>query len=129
MGRPCLLCSADEGSWLVLEISSRPDGASYRLRHRDIAQGTLLPREPITDTWEICRYGHMRRVAQATDAALCDHEAAWLDFEARSGRSRFFLLNDPIHPNDHGHRFIARTLLNWLGYGDWENTTPWAKLP
>ena len=69
MGRPCLLCSADEGSWLVLEISSRPDGASYRLRHRDIAQGTLLPREPITDTWEICRYGHMRRVAQAQPPA------------------------------------------------------------
>ncbi|MCW5851232.1 MAG: SGNH/GDSL hydrolase family protein [Anaerolineae bacterium] len=70
----------------------------------------------------------MRRVARATDAALCDHEAAWLDFEARSGRNRFYLLSDPFHPNEHGHRFLAQTFLDWLGYGGWDNTTPWAGL-
>lgn len=65
MGRPCLLCSADQGDWLILDVSRRPDGNSYRLRHSDIAMGTLLPRETVTETWEICRYGHMRRVARA----------------------------------------------------------------
>ena len=65
MGRACLLCSAEEGDWLVLEVSSRPDGGSYRLRHRDIVLGTMLPRDPVTDRWEVCRYGHMRRVTAA----------------------------------------------------------------
>ncbi len=69
MSRPCLLCSADQGDWLILEVSSRPDGGSYRLRHGDISRGTLLPREPVTDTWEICRYGHMRRVTRTAAPA------------------------------------------------------------
>jgi acyl-CoA thioesterase-1 len=63
----------------------------------------------------------VRHVAMKTGAVLVDHFDAWKVPEADG--SIWLLLNDAIHPNEFGHRFMYRTLLQTLGIWDENSLT------
>ena len=58
----------------------------------------------------------IRDVARETGAMLVDSFATWESF-ARDGRLDY-LLSDPIHPNELGHRALAHEILRELGLLD-----------
>ncbi len=66
----------------------------------------------------------IRRVAAETGLPLCDHYRVWEDYTKKTGRTLYYLLSDPVHPNGFGCRLIADTLLTWLGYGPLVNGSP-----
>jgi lysophospholipase L1-like esterase len=53
----------------------------------------------------------VRELAANEDALLCDHYAAWEAYVAGERNQLFYLLDDPFHPNAHGHTLMAQTLL------------------
>lgn len=55
-------------------------------------------------------------VAGETGAVLVDHHAAWA--EAETNGTIPYWLSDPCHPNECGHRAMARTLLQAVGLWD-----------
>ncbi len=54
----------------------------------------------------------IRLLANEVNALLVDHHAAWAPLEEQA-RLQFFLSN-AIHPNEHGHRLMAKVLLKRL---------------
>ena len=52
----------------------------------------------------------IRQVAQARDLPLIDHEKFWRERMARTG----YWMNDPIHPNEFGHRAFTECLFKEL---------------
>lgn len=61
----------------------------------------------------------VRSAASATGALLIDHDQAWRE---RWGEAEpLEWLNDPIHPNQLGHRRMADTLLTTLGLGAYDD--------
>jgi lysophospholipase L1-like esterase len=66
----------------------------------------------------------VRHAAKSTGSLLVDHYAAWLAFDESERLNQY--LADAIHPNEIGHRIMARTLLESLGLLD--SNGPFAKL-
>jgi len=66
----------------------------------------------------------VRRIAQLADVPCCDHFAVWQAYEAHMQYESYYLLNDPLHPNNFGHLLFANTLLEWIGLGQFEQWTP-----
>ncbi|HOD48411.1 MAG TPA: SGNH/GDSL hydrolase family protein [Candidatus Hydrogenedentes bacterium] len=63
--------------------------------------------------------GAIREVAAQTSAILIDHYAAYAEYEQNS--DIYYLMNDPLHPNEYGHRFKATLLFKALGIYDPES--------
>ncbi len=57
----------------------------------------------------------VRGVAVETNLPLVDHAAVWL---ARSEQERYYLMSDPFHPNECGHRAFAHALFHAAGIWD-----------
>lgn len=57
----------------------------------------------------------IRAVSAELGLPLCDIYGAWETYAAEVRAGHWTLMNDPIHPNEHGHDFIARTLFEFLG--------------
>jgi len=57
-----------------------------------------------------------RTIAQQTGSIVIDHFQAWEPW--RGGGTLALLLSDALHPNECGHRLMARTLLSGLGMWD-----------
>ena len=58
----------------------------------------------------------IRDIADATDVALVDHHKEWSN--VRDANTLVRWLSDAIHPNEHGHRAMARLLFRTLGIWD-----------
>jgi lysophospholipase L1-like esterase len=58
----------------------------------------------------------IRELAEAKKAALMDHYAEWSD--AADGGVPLHWLGDAIHPNEYGHRAMARLMFRTLGIWD-----------
>jgi lysophospholipase L1-like esterase len=58
----------------------------------------------------------IREIAAEVDAILVDHYAAWAEY-GKEGEV-YYLMNDPLHPNEYGHRFKAELLFKELGMYD-----------
>lgn len=61
---------------------------------------------------------YMEAIRRATDSLqvpLIDHYADW---EARSEQRRYYLMSDPFHPNECGHRALAHGLFREAGIWD-----------
>jgi acyl-CoA thioesterase I len=61
----------------------------------------------------------IREIAAETNAILVDHYAAFTEYSQNS--QIYYLMNDPLHPNEYGHRFKAQLLFKTLGVYDPES--------
>ncbi len=61
----------------------------------------------------------IRELAAETGAILIDHYAACMEYAQKS--QLYYLMNDPLHPNEYGHRFKAQLLFKALGIYDPES--------
>lgn len=57
----------------------------------------------------------IRKVATTMRLPLIDHYADW---EARGEQRRFYLMSDPFHPNECGHRAFAQRIFRDIGMWD-----------
>ena len=62
----------------------------------------------------------LRRIAKAKDAVLIDNHAEWSQLEYGA---MTYLLSDAIHPNEMGHRLMARQMLQALDLWDPKSQT------
>lgn len=72
-------------------------------------------RAPYIDTYVAA----IREIAAETHAILVDHYAAFAEYSENS--QIYYLMNDPLHPNEYGHRFKANLLFKTLGMYDPES--------
>jgi lysophospholipase L1-like esterase len=57
----------------------------------------------------------VRQAASALQVPLIDHHADW---DARGEQRRFYLMSDPFHPNECGHRAFAQRIFRDAGIWD-----------
>ncbi len=58
----------------------------------------------------------IREIAASREIPLCDVHLAWEAHLSEFPHDRWVWMNDEIHPNEHGHRFMARVLLDYLSH-------------
>ncbi len=63
----------------------------------------------------------VRAVARARGLPLVDHAAEWQALQP--AHRRFYWMSDPFHPNEYGHRALARTLFREFGLEDPHSAT------
>ena len=61
----------------------------------------------------------IREIAGNNQAILVDHYAAFMEYAQKA--QMYYLMNDPLHPNEYGHRFKVQLLLKTLGMYDPES--------
>ena len=57
----------------------------------------------------------IRDFAKQNKIPFCDVFLSWQKHVKANPYKALGLMNDPIHPNERGHKFIAETLLDYLG--------------
>ena len=57
----------------------------------------------------------IRAIAASHQVPLCDIHRKWKDSIENNYSLHLKLMNDGLHPNEHGHQFIADTLFEYLG--------------
>ncbi|MFD0961095.1 SGNH/GDSL hydrolase family protein [Paenibacillus chungangensis] len=57
----------------------------------------------------------IREVAADTGTPLCDLCAEWAAHVNGNTNTHLMLMNDSIHPNEHGHKLMASALYKYLG--------------
>lgn len=78
----------------------------------------LLPDDPLGPT--VSAYVEtIRSIAADRGLGLVDHDRAWAELDATGPRERF--IDWGVHPNEHGHRLMAREVLLYLG--GWDPTS------
>ncbi len=78
----CRFCGSDQSDWLRLDISSRNDGSAFRLYPSAAGPGwavsTFQATDVPTQTWLICRFGHLTELERARTAKSRKWHARWL---------------------------------------------------
>ena len=69
VGARCKYCGSDQPDWLRLDISRRNDGSTFRLYVTATGPGwavsTFQASDTPTETWLICRFGHLTELERA----------------------------------------------------------------
>lgn len=56
----------------------------------------------------------IREVADALQVPLCDIYAKWTDKTRADADAASRMMDDALHPNEHGHAFMAQVLLDYM---------------